>query len=524
MQPAVARGLVEGLAEAGVTRLFGVPGGGVNLDLIGAAAAVGIDFTLTHTEVAACIAAATHGRVTGTAGVATVTRGPGVTAAANGLAQATLDRFPLVVISDAIAQADTSRVAHQRLDQVAAARPLTKWAGVAGRADPARMGSRAARLAQAGPAGAVYLSVDASVPGDEVPDVSPTPVGDPALLAHARQLVAASRRPVVIVGLDAVAHADAVRSALDGLDCPVLVTYEAKGVVPESWPTFAGLFTGASIERPLLARADLIVGVGLDPVEPMPGPWRYDAPVVLVGSYPVETAYVGAPVEVVGDHRQVLPRVLDAARPEWPSGEGGAVRREDLDRLQVGPSADGTLTPHQVVRTVQAAVGDVVLTVDAGAHMLVAMPLWQAEGAESVLISNGLATMGFSLPAAIGAALARPGERVICMTGDGGLGMVLAELETLARLALDVTVVVFNDAALSLIEIKQGEGQGGSTAVRYHPTDFAAVAQGMGVPGVAVRDVDALRRAVADPAPGPRLVDARVDPSGYRHVIAVTRG
>jgi acetolactate synthase I/II/III large subunit len=141
-----------------------------------------------------------------------------------------------------------------------------------------------------------------------------------------------------------------------------------------------------------------------------------------------------------------------------------------------------------------------------------------------VLISNGLATMGFALPAAIGAALAHPGRRVACFVGDGGLGMVLAELETLARLRLDVTVVVFDDATLTLIRLKQQQAQGGAGAVGYGPVDFAGAATALGVPGTVADDVDGLRRALAAPGRGPRLVDARIDPAAYPHVIRAIRG
>jgi acetolactate synthase-1/2/3 large subunit len=334
--------------------------------------------------------------------------------------------------------------------------------------------------------------------------------------------MAGARRPVVVIGLDAVPHAATVRAALEGLDVPVLTTYEAKGTVPESWPSYAGLFTGAVIERPLLEQADVILGIGLDPVEPMPGDWSYPAPVVLVHSHPVETAYFGDPLLITGDYADLLPELLAAPRrPEWPPGAGAEIRRRDLDRLEW---TSDRLTPHDVVRTTREVLGDVPLTIDAGAHMLVAMPLWQTDQPNSVLISNGLATMGFSLPAAIAAALARPGRRIACFVGDGGLGMVLAELETLARLALDVTVVVFNDSTLTLIKLKQGRGQGGTAAVGYRGSDFAAVAAAMGVPGTLVEDATALKTALAQPGSGPRLVDARIDPSAYPHVIRTIRG
>jgi acetolactate synthase-1/2/3 large subunit len=162
--------------------------------------------------------------------------------------------------------------------------------------------------------------------------------------------------------------------------------------------------------------------------------------------------------------------------------------------------------------------------VDAGAHFLAVLPFWPATTPTQLLISNGLATMGFALPAAIGAALARPGVPVVCMVGDGGLAMTLAELETLARLQLPVTVVVFDDAALSLIEVKQKPGQGGSEAVRFHPVDYAAVAAAMGLDSIVVTNAADTAAALRGGWDRPRLIDARIDPSTYARLIAVTRG
>lgn len=529
MDPTTTRGLADALADgllaAGVRRIFGVPGGGPNLDVIGAAAERGIGFVLTHGETAACIAASTYGRLTGTPGTALVTRGPGLTSAANGLAHATLDRAPLLLISDTVTASAADRTAHQRLDQVAAARPLTKWSGTLGHTAPAAVAAAAARLAVESPPGAVHLAFDPTTAGDAPPPPADPSVVEPLHLAGARALVARARRPVVVVGVDAIGDGAAVRRSLAGLDCPVMVTYAAKGVVPESWPTFAGLFTGAAVERPLLAGADLVLGIGLDAVEAMPGPWSTGATVVLAHSHPVETAYFGDPSLLVGPYATTLPALLGDAAPDWPPGAGRRAHDGVVERLGGhAPAAAGTLSPLDVVRTTRAALGDVLLTVDAGAHMLVTMPLWSTDGPDPVLISNGLSTMGFALPAAIGAALARPGRRVACLTGDGGLGMAMAEIETLARLALDVTVVVFNDAALTLIALKQRDTHGGGPAVTYTATDFAAVAVAMGVPGVVARGIDELRGALEPERRGPLLVDARVDPGPYRHVIRTIRG
>ena len=163
-------------------------------------------------------------------------------------------------------------------------------------------------------------------------------------------------------------------------------------------------------------------------------------------------------------------------------------------------------------------------TVDAGAHFLAVMPLWEVDEPKRLLISNGLATMGYAVPAAVGAALARPDEGVLALTGDGGLGMALAELETIARLELPVTIVVFDDAALSLIRIKQGEGHGGPGAVTYRPTDFAAVARAHGLAATTVTTAGELAAALAATRDEPTLIDARIDPSPYPHLLKVTRG
>ena len=152
------------------------------------------------------------------------------------------------------------------------------------------------------------------------------------------------------------------------------------------------------------------------------------------------------------------------------------------------------------------------------------MPLWPADEPNRLLISNGLATMGFALPAAIGTAFAHPGERVIAFTGDGGIGMVLAELEVLARANLPITVVVFNDATLTLIKLKQEANQGGAGAVNYARVDFAGIARAMGVPSVTVTTVEDVTIACESMGDGPLLIDARIDPDHYTHIMKAVRG
>lgn len=519
----LAERTVRGLAAAGVDALFGLPGGGPNLEKIGAAAEAGMRFVLSHAETAACIEAATYGLLTGTAGVSVVTRGPGVASAVNGAAQATLDRFPLVLVSDTVPAELAGRVAHQRISQRDLLRPVTKWSGTLGTNDPTAVARAAAALAVRSPAGAVHLDFDPTAPGDPPPDVPDPPTDpDPRAMDGAVRMAAAASRPVFVVGAEAIPWTEEVRRAIRASGCPALTTYQAKGIVPDSWPSSAGLFTNGAVERPLLERADLVVAVGLDPVEPLPGPWRYRAPVLAIQPRPVADRYLDPEVEVVGSVGPALEALASHLRGAWSASAGRDARAQGQRSLF--SDAPG-LTPHEVVLALRDhALEGTQVTVDAGAHMLVAMPLWDVEEPRDLLISNGLATMGFALPAAIGAALARPGRPVVCLVGDGGLGMTLSELETVVRLGLDITTVVFNDSALSLIEIKQAPHQGGPAAVRYGLVDFAMIARAVGMGSRVVTDRAELEGALRGDRAGPRLIDARIDPSVYPHVMRATRG
>jgi acetolactate synthase I/II/III large subunit len=538
-----AAAIAGALSAAGTRVLFGLPGGGPNLDVVGAAAGAGLRFVLAHGETAAAIMAATCADLTGAPGAVVVTRGPGLASAVNGIAHAALDRLPLLVIADTVPLRDRDRISHQRLDQDALGRSVAKAVVTVGGEEPGRAAGLAVRLALAPPAGPVLVNVD---PQGRAAG-SGGPPGVPAASGTGRQTRAgagrgddlapfaaalrAARRPVVLLGLGALGHADAVRAALAGRGLPVLHTYRARGILPDSGAEAAGLFTGGTMESPLLAAADLIIGLGVDPVELIPAAWAYAAPTVLVTEYPAGSAgYFTGGTELVAS----LPAALQMlgsrrGRYRWPPAAGRAAKQDVTDRLRrAAGTAPGSLTPQDVVTTARAQVPpEAIATVDSGAHMLAVMPLWPADQPRRLLISSGLATMGYALPAAIAAALHAPDAPVIAFAGDGGLGMALMELETAARHRLRVIVVVFNDAALSLIKVKQRPaGQGGAEAVRYGRTSFAVVAAAMRVAAASVADRVELAAALAEALErdGPTLIDARVDPAGYPVLLDLTRG
>ncbi len=524
----MADDLVSALAAARTNMIFGLPGGGSNLDVVGAAEQAGLRFVLTHTEAAAALMAGVTAELTGVPSACLVTRGPGVASAANGVAQALLDRQPMVVISDCVEDAERERVSHQRIDQQALMATVTKGSLRYGPGDP-DVPKRAVELARDGRPGPVHVDFDPTAT-DPCEYLATGGGRAPRVVSDWKQLVRQARRPVVVAGVGAT------RAAVERLvtpgPIPILTTYKARGVVPDRSPNAAGVATGATAEKPLLDAADVIVGIGLDPVELIPAPWPYQAPVVLLGSWPIDdSTYFGdrLEAEAVGDLSDLAGELACAVRSTWSTDDAQRHRHAALARIEAAvPTDPAALTPQQVVTIArEAAPAGAVATVDAGAHMLAAVPLWEVDSPGQLLISNGLATMGFALPAAIAAALVDPSRPVICLTGDGGIGIALAELETLARLRLDVVVVVFNDAALSLIAIKQvADGQGGPAAVSYAPTDFAAVAAGFGIRAQRVTDASSYREALdaAVRHRGPYLLDVAVDPSAYPAILAAIRG
>ena len=568
--PAGAGAIVTALARAGTRVMFGLPGGGPNLDVVGAATAAGLRFVLAHGETAATIMAATYADLTGAPGAVLVTRGPGLASAVNGIAHAALDRLPVIVIADTVRSADADRISHQRLDQAALSRSVAKAAVTVGRHRTGHAAADAVRLALASPAGPVVVLMDDTATGSDIfwpngpavagqdtlaqfgpngPAVSRQDTRAPAqALGALAQALGAARRPLVLLGRGAIAHTAAIRSALGGSGLPVLHTYRARGIMPDSGSEAAGLLTGGTMEWPLLAAADLIVGLAVDEAEMIPAPWAYLAPTMLV---------TGAPEQCGGDQRaeaqrgqaqrgqasyftgaRALAVPLPAAiellggvgrRHDWPDSAGrgarGAIARRLADAACAGP---GLLAPQQVAATVRAHTpDDCVATVDAGAHMLAVMPLWEVTEPGRLLISSGLATMGFALPAAVAAALCAPERPVVAFTGDGGLGMTLAEIETAVRLGLRIVVIVFNDATLSLIKIKQRPaGQGGAEAVDYRPVSFARAAEAMGAAGATAGAQDELAKALAAALDrdGPTVIDTLVDPAGYPAIMDLSRG
>ena len=526
--------IVAALARHGVKRMFGIPGGGSSLDLIDAAGARGIEFVLARTETAAAIMAAVSGELTGTPGVVLAGVGPGAASAVNGIAYAQLERAPLILITDGPA---SSR--HQAFDQNALFAPITRFQGRLRPRDGQSGIESAIQVALTPPRGPVHLDLTAAdaatgVPastdrssGEAEPDPDRPDMSTDVDSDRARELLADCRKPVIIAGLEA-RYGDAPASLeklANALSSPVLLTYKAKGVLPDNHPGTVGMFTGALAESETVGRADLIVLFGLDPVELIPGKWRYDAPIMDLFPYPGSVPPAAPACRFIGPLADAVDGIIAiAGQTDWTHDEIGELRERTQARLHCNGAG---LTSQTVVeQTRLAAPATCRAAVDAGAHMFSVLSSWQASEPFGVLKSNGLSTMGYALPAAIASCLEEPERRVVAFTGDGGLMMCLGEMKTAVDNRCRIVVVVFNDAALSLIDIKQQRQQRESRGVRYPPADFSGIAKSLGCESWHVGARDDLMPALAGAfaSDGPALIDVTIDPTGYVDQLVALRG
>jgi acetolactate synthase-1/2/3 large subunit len=534
--PTVAESIARRLRDAGVGHLFGMPGGGSNLDLIEAAARVGIRFVLTATETGGALAAMAQAETSGRVGVCLTTLGPGAASAVNGVACARLDRAPVLVFTDSHPATNPSE--HQRLDQRALFAPVTKCSEVITAETVDDTIARALEHALSPPFGPVHLECPGDVlsmehrPAEALPPPLASTSGELRQSRSAtgfalHELLECSRKPVLIAGLGARSSADAhaIRRLSERRGVPAFVTYKAKGVVPDDHPWFGGVFTNGAIERELIDGADLIVGLGLDPVELLPRPWSFAASIVSCAPWRMDDSHVPFAAQHVGPVCQALCDVESLlTRSNWSEEAVAAARTSVRERLAI-PVAG--FSAQQVVETGAKRLAPTTrVTVDAGAHMFAVTTGWPVAEPNTMLISNGLSTMGFAVPAAIGAATLDPDSPVVALTGDGGLLMCLAELATAVRERLRIIVIVFADEALSLIDIKQRQRNLTSRGVQLGQLAWPSIAEGFGAAAFTADDeqslVVAIDRALC--CAGPTLIEARIDPGNYSSLLSTIRG
>ena len=501
--------IAERLAAAGCRYAFGIPGGEV-LAVMDALDRAGIRVLLARHETAAGFMGEGVHHHDGAPAILVVTIGPGLANAVNVIANAWQDRVPMVVLTGCVSTDEQHAYTHQVLDHVKLVEPVAKAAFRVEDGMAAMLADRAVAIATEGRPGPVLLDIPIDVQTREQPAPPPAPQPAPAptgpaegpALAEARSWLAEARRPLVIAGLD-VPNQGAEAAVADfcrRFRAPLITSYKAKGALPEDDPLALG---GAGLSPradrrllPLVAASDCVVLAGYDPVEMRIGwrdPWpegarAIDLPAVAGGHF-MHRARLTFPGDV-GAGLAALGRGV-APQDTWAAGEPAAAKAA----LRAESGLDEDWGPAAVVDMLRRALPrDAVVTTDSGAHRIVLSQLYECARPRGLLQSTGLCTMGGALPLAIGRKLAEPGRAVVATMGDGGLEMVLGELATLRDLRLPLPIVVFADAQLGLIELKQRSSQLPGLAVDFGATDFPAVARALGGEGVAVRDRAGLAR------------------------------
>ena len=506
--------------------MFGHPGGEV-IDLIEGLREAGLEFVLTKHETAAAFMAEATATLTGIPGVCLGTLGPGATNLVTGVAQAYLDRAPVIALSGQLPTERYEVATHQRLDLKGLFAPITKWQATLSAGNAAAVVERALRVATRARGGPIYLEVPSDVPKQETVNVAlprfatehVPAIDDDAVRAAAARLHD-SERPLLLVGMDA--NNDAVpgplRRLAEAWHMPVMVSPKAKGVLREDHPLFVGTIEGLGTAYlyDFIDTCDLVLMVGLDPVE-FDRDWSAKARIVHIGVVPNDDRYYGSEVEIVGPIDAAIERLFAASKatPKVARDEINAFR--DAFTSRVRGSAKG-LTAQEVLAELRAALPeDALVTCDVGYNKAVSAQCWPAYRPRTFFVSNGLSSMGYGLPAALALKLADRTRPVACVLGDGGFAMAMAEIETGTRLGLGVRVIVLADEALSQIKAGQERKGYAVTGTTFGAIDYEKLGSAFGIDARTVSTVAECREAFREtPGDRPTLIAARVDPAGYR--------
>ena len=525
----------ESLVREGVEVAFGITGGAV-IHLYHALPDYPIHHVLTRHEQGAAHAADGYARATGKVGVCIATSGPGATNLVTGLATAFMDSSPIVAITGQVATPVIGTDAFQEVDITGITLPVTKHNYlVTDVEDLATVIKEAFHIARTGRPGPVLIDIAKDVQAAETEYVYPEELDLPGYqlpkdsfadaIPGAAQMFNEAQRPLLVAGHGVVMAGaeDELMELVEKTSIPVISTLLGVGSMPETHALCLGMggMHGEAYANQALSQADLIVSLGCRFDDRLTGPvskFAREARVIHVDIDPAEiNKNVPVDLAVVGDLKRVLPaltaQVETASHAEW-LGRVQEWRQESAHRDILGQETD-TLVPQYVVRQLwHATQGDVIVVSDVGQNQM-----WEAQyfihhRRRGLISSGGLGTMGFALPAAIGAQMGLPDEQIWVTVGDGGFQMNIQELATVVQEKLPIKIAVLNNGYLGMVRQWQEMFFDG----RYSGTpllgpDFARVAEAYGIPGFTVKDkagvVPAIEQALA--IDGPVLIDFRIE-------------
>jgi len=527
---------VRCLEEEGVERIYGVPGE-ENADLMISLQDSPIDFILCRHEQAAAFMADAYGRLTGKPGVCLATLGPGATNLVTGVADANMDRAPVVAI---IGQGSTARLhkeSHQNMDAIAMFEPISKWSRSIGNAKTIpEIIRKAFKLAQAEKPGATVIELPEDLAKEQIA-VEPMPVvvtrrpaADHKAIARAVDVIGEAKSALILAGNGAIRKraSKQLRRLASKTGIAVVNTFMGKGAVSLDDPHC--LFTigmqGKDHIIEAFHKADTIITIGYDLVEYAPSFWNQGIdkqivhidfePAEIDRDYPVAVDITADVADALWHLNEALNERFEDRLPLFDIQKRSALRETiHADLWSEENDVSFPMKPQRILADVRKALspGDILLS-DVGAHKMWIARYFQCYEPNGCLISNGFCTMGFALPGAMGATFARPDKRVVAISGDGGFLMNVQDLETLARHNADMVCIVWIDGGYGLIEWKQSnEFDGRHSDLAFNNPDFELLAKAFGIWGKEVRSAEdfapALEEALA--VKGPALLAVPVD-------------
>ena len=498
---------VRCLENEGVEYIFGVPGE-ENIDVLDALIGSPITFITTRHEQGAAFIADVYGRLTGRTGVCLATLGPGATNLITGVADANMDRAPLVAIAGQGATTRLHKESHQILDLVNLFEPISKYATQIREPEIIpEIIRKAFKIAETEKPGCSFIDFPENIAGADVADLAPLKVQSPATptaptgkCAQVAEIISQAKTPVIMAG-NGVVRAQASAALVEfaeKLNVPVATTFMAKGVIPFSHPLCLGAiglqardYVGFGFEL-----ADLVICVGVDMVEYHPRLWNPDCDkkIIHLDESPAEVdQHYILEAGVVGEISDSLARIAAKAQRR---DDSPVHKLHHVITHEVGEYRDDTAFPVKPQKIVwdlrQALAAEDIVISDVGAHKMWMARMYQAEAPNTCIISNGFAAMGIALPGAIAAKLACPERQAVAVCGDAGFLMNSQEIETALRLGLDLVILIFNDSKYGLIEWHQLRHFNRATGIAFHNPDFVKYAESFGAKGYRVERTEDL--------------------------------
>ena len=526
------------LKKRGVKQVFGTPGSDT-INLINAFSDQGINYVLTHHENTAAYMASTYGEITGVPGVVIVTKGPGITNLASGIASAHLDRRPIIVFSAIIDPELLSKNPHQEVPLVAFGGLITKLSEEITSANVTTLLDRAYNVAIDPRPGAVYLPIspvqaiaeididDSEIDGI-ITSTNKSRTIDKKSLDKANDLITASKKPIIVAGVGSVASkiSDELLSFIHKINAPACVTLQAVGNIPCNDALYLGMYGwfGTPIDE-MLKEADLIITVGLDGWDII-RPYKSKVPIISIDDADVnDRTFQPVSVGLKGNMAETL-NSLQNLLGERGTDLGWLKKARDcfdkIHNFELGISSEyresSGIAPQAVYKEIRKVVPEeTIIAADAGAHKSLASQAWLTNLPLKYFVSNGLSPMGFSLGAAMGAKMALPKAPVISFVGDGGFLMYAGELATWKRLDIAMIQVIMVDNGLTQVKSKQLKKGYNTESTSFEKIDYKKIVESFGIDAIEVHSVpelvDGIKKALKLDKPVSMIV--KLDGSEY---------